>query len=209
MKSKKNIDLKSNTDKIKPNESIFYRLIFAGDSGVGKTQIINVYNKKIFQKDHLPTFGIDFQIKTLNIIGKKTNIHCIDTAGSEDFTEDTGKLFVKKADAFILVYDITSKESFNNLYKYYNIFKFALNDLEEKYSKKILYLIGNKYDLKINRIVNENEARDLANKYDAKYMEVSAKNGLNIDRLFEYIIQDIIKREEGNNSCIYNPICEL
>ena len=32
---------------------------------------------------------------------------------------------------------------------------------------------------------NENEARDLANKYDAKYMEVSAKNGLNIDRLFE------------------------
>ena len=197
MKSKKNIDLKSNTDKTKPNESIFYRLIFAGDSGVGKTQIINVYNKKIFQKDHLPTFGIDFQIKTLNIIGKKTNIHCIDTAGSEDFTEDTGKLFVKKADAFILVYDITSKESFNNLYKYYNIFKFALNDFEERYSKKILYMIGSKFDLRMNRLVYENEARQMANKYEAKYLEVSAKSGYNIDRLFEVIIQDILRRGES------------
>ena len=199
MKSKKNIDFKSNADKTKSNESIFYRLIFAGDSGVGKTQIINVYNKKIFQKDHLPTFGIDFQIKTLNIIGKKTNIHCIDTAGSEDFTEDTGKLFVKKADAFILVYDITSKESFNNLYKYYNIFKFALNDFEEKYRKKILYMIGSKFDLRMNRLVYENEARQMANKYEAKYLEVSAKSGYNIDRLFEFIIQDILRRGESNS----------
>jgi small GTP-binding protein len=203
MKTKKNIVFKTKiVDKNNQNQNhpIFYRLILAGDSGVGKTQIINVFNRKVFQKDHIPTFGIDFQIKTLNIIGKKTNIYCIDTAGSEDFSQNTGKLFIKKANAFIIIYDITSKESFNNLYKYYNIFKFALNDLEEKYSKKILYLIGNKYDLKINRIVNENEARDLANKYDAKYMEVSAKNGLNIDRLFEYIIQDIIKREEGSSS---------
>jgi small GTP-binding protein len=200
MKSKKNIIPKSDIDKNKQNESFFYRIIFVGDSGVGKTQIINIYNNKLFQNEHIPTFSIDFQIKTLTINGKKTNIHCIDTEGSNDFSEVTGKLFIKKADVFILVYDITSRQSFNNIYKYYNIFKFALNDLEEKYSKKILYLIGNKYDLKINRIVNEDEARDLANKYDAKYMEVSAKNGLNIDRLFEYIIQDIIKREEGSSS---------
>ena len=200
MKSKKNIIPKSDIDKNKQNESFFYRIIFVGDSGVGKTQIINIYNNKLFQNEHIPTFRIDFQKKTLTINGKKTNIHSIDTEGSNDCSEDTGKLFIKKADVFILVYDITSRQSFNNIYKYYNIFKFALNDLEEKYSKKILYLIGNKYDLKINRIVNENEARDLANKYDAKYMEVSAKNGLNIDRLFEYIIQDIIKREEGSSS---------
>ena len=196
MKSKKNIIPKSDIDKNKQNESFFYRIIFVGDSGVCKTQIINIYNNKLFQNEHIPTFSIDFQIKTLTINGKKTNIHCIDTEGSNDFSEDTGKLFIKKADVFILVYDITSRQSFNNIYKYYNIFKFALNDLEEKYSKKILYLIGNKYDLKINRIVNENEARDLANKYNAKYMEVSAKNGLNIDRLFEYVIQDILKNSK-------------
>ena len=206
MKTKKSIVLKSNIEHNKKNESIFYKLIFSGDSGVGKTQIINVYNKKLFQNDHLPTFGIDFQIKTLNIIGKKANIHCIDTAGSEDFSEDTGKLFVKKADAFILVYDITSKESFYNLYKYYNIFKIALNDIEEKYSKKVLYMVGNKFDLRMNRLVNENEARQMANKYEAKYLEVSAKSGFNIDMLFELIIKDILRRGECNSNVSYGQI---
>ena len=65
---------------------------------------------------------------------------------------------------------------------------------------KIMYIIGNKFDLRINRIVHENEAKDLANKYDAKYMEVRAKNGLNIDRLFEYIIQDLLRKEENRSN---------
>ena len=199
MKSKKNIIRNSKCIKKQQNESLFYRIIFVGDSGVGKTQIINKYNNKLFQNEHFPTFRIDFQIKTLSINGKKVNIHCIDTEGN-DFSEDTGILFINKAHVFILVYDITSKESFNNIYKYYNLLKSTLNDLEDKYNKKIFYLIGNKYDLKINRTINEKEARDLANKYNAKYMEVSAKNGFNIDKLFEYAIQDIVKSEDSTSS---------
>ena len=200
MKTKKNINQKTDNDKNNQNESAFYRLIIMGDSGVGKTQIINKYNNKIFENEHLPTFGIDFQIKTLNISGKKTNIHCIDTEGSKDFSEDTGKLFIKKADCFILIYDITSRESFINLHKYYNIFKFSLNSLEKTFNKKIIYFVGNKYDLKSNRLVNESEARESANKFNAKYIECSAKNGFNVDNLFEYVLQDILKRDENNIS---------
>ena len=199
MNTKKNILSKSVIENNKQSEPIFYRLIFAGNSGVGKTQIINVYNKKIFQTEHSPTFGIDFQIKTINLIGRKANVYCIDTDGSEDFSENTGKVFIKKADAFVLIYDITSRESFNNLYKYYNMFKFALNDIENQYKKKMLYIVGNKYDLRMNRLVSENEASQMAQKYEAKYLEVSAKNGINIDRLFDAIIQYIIRREENKN----------
>ncbi len=199
MKTKKNLLSKSVIDNNKENEPIFYRLIFAGNSGVGKTQIINVYNKKLFQTEHSPTFGIDFQIKTINLICKKTNVYCIDTDGSEDFSEITGKVFIRKADAFILIYDITSKESFNNLIKYYNRFKNALNDIED-HKKKIFYIVGNKYDLRMNRLVDENEAKQMAHKFEAKYLEVSAKNGINIDTLFNYIIQDIISREENKNN---------
>ena len=61
-------------------------------------------------------------------------------------------------------------------------------------------MVGNKFDLRMNRLVNENEARKMANKYEAKYLVVSAKNGINIEMLFDYIIQDIIKREEYNNN---------
>ena len=179
-------------------EAIFYRLIFVGDTGVGKTQIINIYNNKIFTEDYIPTFGVDFQIKTIFMNGKKINIHCIDTEGCTDNLPDyLGKSFIKKADAFILVYDITAKNSFNNLSNYY---KFSINDIEENYSKKIIYLVGNKYDLKANRAVSENQGQETANKYDAKFMEVSAKKSSTIKKLLDNIIQDIIKRDESSSS---------
>ena len=218
MKTKKNINQKTVNAKNKQNEITFYRLIIMGDSGVGKTQIINIYNKKLFQKEHFPTFGIDFQIKAINISGKKTNIYCIDTEGCKDFSQDTGQSFINKADAFILVYDITSRESFVNLYKYYNIFKFSLNDTEKKYHKKIIYFVGNKHDLRENRFVSEYEAREMAKKFNAKYIECSARNGFNVDRLFEYVIQDILRRGDigyiingGNikNNGIYRNIMSI
>ena len=160
MKSKKNIIPESDIGKNNQNESLFYRILFLGDSGVGKTQIINVYNNKIFSNEHFPTFSIDFQIKTLTINGKKTNVHCIDTEGSSvssDFSKFTGISFIQKADVFILVYDITSRQSFNNLEIYYNRFQLALKGFKEKYNKKIIYVVGNKFDLRIKRVVNENE----------------------------------------------------
>lgn len=197
--------LNSENDKNKLNETSFYRLIFVGDSEVGKTQIINLYNNKLFQNEYYPTFNIDFQIKTLNINGKKKNIHCIDIEGSyvsQVLTEYTGENFIKKIDALILVFDITSRQSFNNIDSYYKILesKYSSKGLSDKFNKTIKYVVGNKFDLRINRVISDNEGRETENKYNAKYMECSAKNGYNIDRLFEYIIQDIIKRESNNSS---------
>jgi len=197
--------LNSENDKNKLNETSFYRLIFVGDSEVGKTQIINLYNNKLFQNEYFPTFNIDFQIKTLNINGKKKNIHCIDTEGSlvsQVLTEYTGENFIKKIDALIIVYDITSRQSFNNIDSYYKILesKYSSKGLSDKFNKTIKYVVGNKFDLRINRVISDNEGRETENKYNAKYMECSAKNGYNIDRLFEYIIQDIIRGESNNNS---------
>ena len=196
----KSNSLYQNIDKDINNniDNIFYRLIFLGDTGVGKTQIINVYNNKLFKEDYMPTFSVDFQIKSIVMNGKKINIHCIDTEGCIDNLPDyLGKSFIKKADAFILVYDITTKNSFNNLSNYY---KFSINDIEEKLNKKIIYLVGNKYDLKINRVVSEIQGQETANKYNAKFMEVSAKKSSTIKKLFDCIIQDIIKRDESSSS---------
>jgi small GTP-binding protein len=197
--------LNSENDKNKSKETSFYRLIFVGDSEVGKTQIINLYNNKLFQNEYFPTFNIDFQIKTLNINGKKKNIHCIDTEGSlvsQVLTEYTGENFIKKIDALIIVYDITSRQSFNNIDSYYKILesKYSSKGLSDKFNKTIKYVVGNKFDLRINRVISDNEGRETENKYNAKYMECSAKNGYNIDRLFEYIIQDIIRGESNNSS---------
>jgi len=196
MKRKKNKLGKFETKKKVQNVSLFYRLIFIGDSKVGKTQIINKYNNSLYQEEYLPTYCVDFQIKPIKINGKKVNIHCIDTLGSMDFTPNTGTLFIQKTDAFIYVFDLTSRESLYNLQDYINIIKTALTDSEKIINGKIIYFVGNKCDLVMYRQVEENEGKLEANKYGAKYMEVSAKTGINIDKLFNSIIQDITTKKD-------------
>ena len=196
MKRKKNKLGKFETKKKVQNVSSFYRLIFIGDSKVGKTQIINKYNNSLYQEEYLPTYCVDFQIKPIKINGKKVNIHCIDTLGSMDFIPNTGSLFIQKTDAFIYVFDLTSRESLYNLQDYINIIKTALTDSEKIINEKIIYFVGNKCDLVMYRQVEENEGRLEANKYGAKYMEVSAKTGINIDKLFNSIIQDITTKKD-------------
>lgn len=196
MKRKKNKLGKFETKKKVQNVSSFYRLIFIGDSKVGKTQIINKYNNSLYQEEYLPTYCVDFQIKPIKINGKKVNIHCIDTLGSMDFTPNTGTLFIQKTDAFIYVFDLTSRESLYNLQDYINIIKTALTDSEKIINEKIIYFVGNKCDLVMYRQVEENEGRLEANKYGAKYMEVSAKTGINIDKLFNSIMQDITTKKD-------------
>ena len=205
MKSKKNIILN------KEVESIFYRLIFVGDGGVGKTQIINVYNKKPYKDKYESTFGADFQIRPITINNRKINIYCIDTEGGSDFVESTGKSLVRHADALIMVYDITILNSLHDLEKYKNMFVNALNIEKEddksfskesrsSESKRIKYIVGNKFDLRAQRQVLEQTGKEMANRLNAKFMEVSAKNGLNVDKLFDNVIKDIMKRDENISS---------
>ena len=199
MKRKKNIISKSETENEREIESSFYRLIFMGDSEVGKTQIINKYTNKIYKEEYFPTYSVDFQIKAIKNNGRMLNIYCIDTEGSSDFSINTGAVFIQKADAFIYVFDITSIDSLYNLKDYNEIIKSALIGSKKMTNKKVSYVVGNKCDLVMYRQVQDNEARSEANRYNAKYMEVSAKTGFNIDKLFNYVIQDIFTIEESDN----------
>ena len=200
MKRKKNIISKSETENEREIESSFYRLIFMGDSEVGKTQIINKYTNKIYKEEYFPTYSVDFQIKAIKNNGRMLNIYCIDTEGSSDFSINTGAVFIQKADAFIYVFDITSIDSLYNLKDYNDIIKSALIGSKKMTNKKVSYVVGNKCDLVMYRQVQDNEARSEANRYNAKYMEVSAKTGFNIDKLFNYVIQDIFTNEEKSSS---------
>jgi len=207
MKSKKNIILKKEIDKNKEIESIFYRIMFIGDGGVGKTQIINVYNKKPYNEKYESTFGADFQIKPITINNRKINIYCIDTEGGSNFVENTGISLVRELDAVVFVYDITILNTLNDLISHFEIYKEAFKiiteDKESGYimnARTIKYFVGNKFDLRSKRQVSERVGKEMASKYDAKFMEVSARNGLNVDKLFDNVIKDLIKRDESNSS---------
>ena len=165
------------------------KIMILGETLVGKTAIITRYTKKIFAENYLTTVGIDFQNKQLNINGKKINVEIWDTAGQERF-RNIAKTYFQSSDGFLLVYDITSKDSFNKLNDWYDQIK--LNAPEN--SKCII--AGNKSDLEEKRQVKKEEGEKFASDNNLKFYETSAKDDKNINIVFELLSNEIVNDEK-------------
>ena len=165
------------------------KIMILGETLVGKTAIITRYTKKVFAENYLTTVGIDFQNKQLNINGKKINVEIWDTAGQERF-RNIAKTYFQSSDGFLLVYDITSKDSFNKLNDWYDQIK--LNAPEN--SKCII--AGNKSDLEEKRQVKKEEGEQFASDHNLKFYETSAKDDKNINIVFELLSNEIVNDEK-------------
>ena len=97
---------------------INYKMVILGESGVGKTCVMNSFLGQKFEEEHLTTIGAEQQNKTLNIDDKIVKINLWDTAGQESFRAIT-KMFYKGADIVVLVYDITNERSFEEIKNYW------------------------------------------------------------------------------------------
>lgn len=150
-----------------------------GDSGVGKTCIIRRYISNDFSFNLSSTNGVSYSKKELIIDNKKIQLDIWDTAGQEEY-RSLGKHFYKDSYIVLLIYNIAKRESFDHLK---NIWYEDLLKYGEEY--KVLAVVGNKCDLYEQEAVPEEEARQFADEKNALFMNVSAKNGDNIDLLFE------------------------
>ena len=165
------------------------KIMILGETLVGKTAIITRYTKKIFAENYLTTVGIDFQNKQLNINGKKINVEIWDTAGQERF-RNIAKTYFQSSDGFLLVYDITSKDSFNKLNDWYDQIKISAPEN----SKCII--AGNKSDLEEKRQVKKEEGEKFASDNNLKFYETSAKDDKNINIVFELLSNEIANDEK-------------
>ena len=170
---------------IEEDSDIKLKLMILGDSNVGKSSILNKYCKNDFSGKYKTTIGIDFQIKYLNINKKKIKLEIWDTAGMERYRILT-KNYFNGSDGFIILYDITSRESFNNINNWIQ----QIIVLVGKDLKCILF--GNKNDLNKERKVKINEGKELAKKYNFPFYETSAKYGTNLEKGFNSIIMKIL-----------------
>ena len=166
------------------------KIILLGDSGVGKTCIINryVYNKYNSITD--TTLGSSYSSKTIkkNNIDYKFNIW--DTTGQEKYHSITN-LFIKGSNAVILVYSIDSLSSFEGLNYWYNSIKEFLEG-----NDYILAIIGSKSDLIKEEVVSEDEARKFAEEKNAIFKLVSSKEDPDgINHLFNMILDELIKKK--------------
>ena len=168
-----------------------YKVLLLGDSTVGKTCILLKYTDKVFQDIHMMTIGLDYRLKTMKLkSGKDVKLQIWDTAGQDRFRSIT-KNFYRGSHGIILIYDVTSIRSFENV-------KTWVEQIHEEISDKVvIYLVGNKMDMTEERKVSTEEGKKLAEELGLPFTETSAKTGENIEKIFEDIIEDLDK-EFGN-----------
>ena len=159
------------------------KVVLLGDSGVGKTSIISRYITGAFEKNKASTNGASYCSKMVKYenLNKNLLLDIWDTAGQEKYKSLT-KFFYKDASIVVLVYDITRKDSFENLKEYW------YTQLKENCDKNIvLGMAGNKCDLFEKEEVQESDAREFAEKIGAMFELTSAQNNTGINDLFEKV----------------------
>ena len=153
------------------------KVLMIGDSGVGKTCLLQKFENGQFTMNHLPTIAIDFSIKTIVVRGKRMKIQIWDTAGQERYnTLTTG--FFKSTQCILLCFALTDRVSFESVHRWMT----QINTLSPK--DVLVILVGNKSDLAQERKISEEEARALAQNFCIDYFETSAVSGENINELF-------------------------
>ena len=178
------------------NTNVF-KILTIGDGGVGKTSILRRYVENKFLKHHLSTIGIDFLSKTLKIKDKEIKLKIWDTAGQERYRQITSHIY-KDADGIILVFDVTSEESFNQITDWMEQIKNNVSKEEVN-----LILIGNKCDL-ADRMVEKERGEEMAKNLKIKYFETSALTGQGINEAFEELAKQIFKNKNPNENISRN-----
>ena len=199
----------TNNNNSKKNKYRF-KIIFIGESSVGKTSIINRFLKNFFVENYECTISTELKTKILELDkNNQAELEIWDTAGEERFSKITKQFYKDSYGAFI-IYDITNRESFKRIENW-------IKDINESASKDIIIgIVGNKNDIKKNRQIEYEEGENYSNNHNALFFEVSAKNGNNIDaafqqmayKIFEKVQQgsfnDIIDRVNGRDSIKIN-----
>jgi len=164
-----------------PLEGSGKKLVFIGDPGVGKTCIISRFLKGTFDAEQITTVGASYASKTIKIseTNESLTLDVWDTAGQEKYRSLT-RIFFQGAKLAILVYDITRKDSFENLK---NVWLKELKDHADK--NVVLGVAGNKSDLYEKEEVPEQEAREFAKSIGAIFCLTSAQNNSGIEELFD------------------------
>ena len=165
--------------------------ILIGDSTVGKTCFLTRYFKNQFNETFLSTIGIDKEIKYVKVKNDTYKMTLWDTAGQDRF-KSLPKKYYQNADGVLLLFDVTSEDTFNNVSNWMKDVKENSNkniNSENGQSEIALYLIGNKIDLP-NRVISKEQAETEAKSLGMKYFEISCKTNMNIPEVMNRMIME-------------------
>ncbi len=185
---RKNKENKENNNE-KKEEEIIFKIITLGDSGVGKTSIINKYIKGEYYDNNSSTLGINFSFKELFINKtQKITLKLIDTCGQEKY-RSLSRTYFKNVDGVLFVFGLNDKDSFDNIKIWMNYFN---EECTIKDAPKLL--VGNKSDLEMDKELDQNIIKQFAEENKMQYFETSAKDNKNINEIFGEMGKMIYKK---------------
>lgn len=169
-----------------PKYDLVIKLLMLGDSGVGKTSLLQRYAKRKFDSKVLASAGVAYETQYVKVEGRVIRVDIWDTAGQERFHVIT-QAYYAGAQGIILAYDASdaSETSFNNIRYWMN----AIREHASEGCNKVL--LGNKVDVPAKAISTERGAA-VASEFGVKFFETSAKTGLNVDDAFQAIARDCV-----------------
>jgi len=172
------------------------KVVFLGDTSVGKSCLAVRFVRNDFFEFQEPTIGAAFLSKTMTYNNKRYKFEIWDTAGQERY-RSLAPMYYRGARAAVIVYDITDEDSFKGA-------KSWIRELKKKTSNCLIILVGNKIDLKEKRKLNAHDVRDYARDTNIIYMESSAKSGENVDQIFTKIAYNL--PEQPDDIGIHEPL---
>lgn len=192
-------------------KKINYKIVFLGDSAVGKTCLSNrLVNNKFYDYQE-PTIGAAFLSYKIENNDYDIKLDMWDTAGQERY-RSLAPMYYRGAAGAIIVYDITSVDSFNGAIKW-------INELKKRAPNCYILLVGNKSDLEDRRKVLQSTVNQYIQENNLYHLLVSSKTGHNINKIFNHmvnnmndqkIIDNFVRKEiklkeknENNSYCCY------
>ena len=166
------------------------KVVLLGDSGVGKTSIVQRFAFDNFESSNQASCGAGFTYKSVTVPELRTDIRfkIWDTAGQERY-HSMASIYYQDAAAAVIVYDTTNIKSFDGI-------KTWVDELKMKGPKNIfLMIVGNKSDLINPESINIDTAVDYSTTIGAEMMLVSAKENINITEIFKQIAIRVPKEE--------------
>ena len=171
------------------------KVILIGESGTGKTSLINAAIGLQFKENLESTTINSFSSKKVKINGKEYVLNLWDTIGQEKFRSLT-KIFVKDSKIVLLVYDITRKQTFEELNFWYKMIQDILGE------EPILGICGNKQDLFVREQVKEETAKKYAEGKNIPFKLTSAKNPLTFNKFLEELVGKYVEKIGGGRNNI-------
>lgn len=178
------------TDDNKKKNHIF-KIILVGNSGVGKSNLMNVFMGNNFNSKSRSTIGIEYAVKNYIINNNNYEVQIWDTAGQEKYKSLT-RVYYRSASGIILVFDKSNRTSFECLNRW-------LEDIYNLTDNPEIILAGNKCDLIDHFQIPDDEINYFCKVNNIQFIETSAKNNYNVNNLFDTIVNSLVKK---NNSSI-------